>query len=116
MRQTSKNGSFAFTWMRFSFSGASAKFQKAINKILTSLLGNAVWVYLIDIFVMTVTFELYLRLLRKIFILARYACFMKPVSCNFCTREIKYLGVQITKVGIKAEKKRCFTSIYSAEK
>jgi hypothetical protein len=72
--------------------------------VLAGLKWQCCLVYLDDIIVYSSTFEQHLQDLQKVFsALADANLTLKSSKCNFCRREMAYLGHIITSDGIKSD-------------
>lgn len=97
-------GLFECTVMPFGLTNAPATFQRLMDIVLAGLKWKCCLVYLDDIIVYSTTFEQHLQDLRNVFIaLAEANLTLKATKCNFCRREMKYLGHIITSDGIKPD-------------
>ncbi|CAF2807008.1 unnamed protein product [Rotaria sp. Silwood2] len=97
-------GLFECTVMPFELTNAPATFQRLMDIVLAGLKWQCCLVYLDDIIVYSSTFEQHLEDLRKVFLaLADANLTLKTSKCNFCRREMKFLGHLITPDGIKPD-------------
>ncbi|CAF3093817.1 unnamed protein product, partial [Rotaria sp. Silwood2] len=97
-------GLFECTVMLFGLTNAPATFQRLMNIVLSGLKWQCCLVCLDDIIVYSSTFEQHLEDLRKVFLaLADANLTRKASKCNFCRREMKFLGHLITPDGIKPD-------------
>lgn len=97
-------GLYECTVMPFGLTNAPATFQRLMDIVLAGLKWQCCLVYLDDIIVYSPTFEQHLADLTKVFIaLAEANLTLKASKCNFCQKEVKYLGHIITPEGIKPD-------------
>lgn len=98
-------GLFECTVMPFGLTNAPATFQRLMDIVLAGLKWQCCLVYFDDIIVYSPTFEQHLQDLKKVFLaLADANLALKASKCNFCRREMKYLGhIIITSEGIKPD-------------
>jgi hypothetical protein len=90
--------------MPFGLTNAPATFQRLMDIVLAGLKWQCCLVYLNDIIVYSSTFEQHLQDLQKVFsALADANLTLKSSKCNFCRREMAYLGHIITSDGIKPD-------------
>lgn len=95
-------GHFEFARMPFGLKNAPAAFQRAMNSVLTGLIGNICFVYLDDIIVIGESLNIHLKNLNTV--LERLANFNLKIQldkCEFLKRETEFLGHTITPEGIK---------------
>ncbi|GFY22312.1 retrovirus-related Pol polyprotein from transposon opus [Trichonephila clavipes] len=99
-----KNGTYAFRRMPFGLSGAAPNFQKAINLILKPVIGKFVNVYMDDVITSSPSFTHHVEHLREVFRLLQEAGLtLNKEKCKFGCYELKYLGLIISKEGIKTD-------------
>ena len=97
-------GLFECTVMPFGLTNAPATFQRLMDIVLAGLKWKCCLVYLDDIIVFSQTFEEHLQDLHSVFrALADANLTLKLTKCNFCRREMKFLGHLITPDGIKPD-------------
>ncbi|CAF4476529.1 unnamed protein product [Rotaria sp. Silwood2] len=90
--------------MPFGLTNAPATFQRLMDIVLAGLKWKCCLVYLDDIIVYSATFEQHLEDLRNVFTALGDANLTLTASkCNFCRREMKFLGHLITSQGIKPD-------------
>ena len=93
-------GLFEFKNMPFGLKNAAATFQRAMNKIFSTL--SCVFIYLDDILVFSDDLESHLKDLEKVFqILNRYNLKVSINKCVFCVKELDFLGFNVSTDGIK---------------
>uniref|UniRef100_A0AAG5DIK1 RNA-directed DNA polymerase n=1 Tax=Anopheles atroparvus TaxID=41427 RepID=A0AAG5DIK1_ANOAO len=88
--------------MPFGLKNAPATFQRAMNSVLSDLIGRVCFVYLDDIIVIGKDLNSHLKNLSVV--LQRLACFNLKIQldkCEFLRRETEFLGHTITPEGIK---------------
>ena len=94
---TTRQGLFEFTVMPFGLTTAPATFQR----LMDSLLGDTVTVYLDDIIVFTETWEEHLTFLDEVFTRLRAAGLKaSPNKCELGMEQLLYLGHIVTREGI----------------
>lgn len=95
-------GHFEFTRMPFGLKNAPATFQRAMNYVLTGLIGNICYVYLDDILILGTSLKAHLKNLSTV--LKRLEDFNLKIQldkCEFLKRETEFLGHIITPEGVK---------------
>ncbi|GFT01347.1 retrovirus-related Pol polyprotein from transposon 297 [Trichonephila clavipes] len=93
---------FAFNRMPFGLSGTVPNFQKAIDMILKPVLGHFVSVYMNDVIITSPSFTEHVDHLNQVFTLLRDAGLtLNKNKCHFAHDKLKYLGLIISKDGIK---------------
>ncbi|GFV33582.1 retrovirus-related Pol polyprotein from transposon 297 [Trichonephila clavipes] len=99
-----QNGTFAFLRMPFSLSGAAPNFQKAIDIILKPVLGRFVNCYMDDVIITSPSFDEHLDHFKQVFTLSRdVGLTLNKDKCHFARDKLKYLGLVISKDGIKTD-------------
>ena len=97
-------GLFQFNVMPFGLTNAPATFQRLMDIVLAGLKWQCCLVYLDDVIIYSPTFEQHLIDLEKVFQALKSANLtLKASKCQFCRREMKYLGHVITRNGIKPD-------------
>jgi hypothetical protein len=95
-------GHFEFVRMPFGLKNAPPTFQRMMDRALSGLIGNGVFVYLDDIIVYGKTLEEHNANLRKLFQrLREVGLKLQPDKCEYLAPELTYLGHVITPEGIK---------------
>ncbi|KAI4875091.1 hypothetical protein NFI96_025165 [Prochilodus magdalenae] len=85
----------------FGLCNAPATFQRVMNTILAGLIYKCCAVYLDDIVIASPTFEQHLLDLREVFLrLEKAGLTLKPGKCQFCWKELKFLGYKVSPDGI----------------
>lgn len=100
---------FQYRWVRMPMGLAMAPltWQRAINTILTGLIGNGVYVYLDDVIIYAKTKFDHDKLLRQVMsLLKQHNLQLKISKCIFYAKQFEYLGHIITKDGMKANPKK----------
>lgn len=100
---------FQYRWIRMpmGLSASPLTWQRAINIILSELIGKGVYVYLDDIIIYGKTvFEHNNILYGVMSALKKYNLQLKISKCNFFAKEFDYLGFVITADGIKVNQKK----------
>ena len=96
-----KYGLFQFTRMSFGLCNAPATYARAMQLVLRGLTWDIVLAFLDDILVMGKDFESHMENLEKVFERFRqYGIKLKPVKCEFCTKETTFLGRQVNGEGL----------------
>ena len=98
------SGLYIYNVMPFGLCNAPATFQRLIEKILGTLIGGGVLVYLDDVLIYAETSEELLDKLSqvlKFFAKAGLKC--KASKCSVFTQKVHYLGHIISKEGINPE-------------
>ncbi|GFU60331.1 retrovirus-related Pol polyprotein from transposon gypsy [Trichonephila clavipes] len=99
-----RNGTFAFLRMPFGPSGVVSNFQKAIDIILNLVLGPFVRCYMDDVIITSPSFTEHIYHLNQVFTLLRDAGLtLNKEKCHFALDKLKYLGLIISKYGIKID-------------
>ena len=96
-----KYGLFQFTRMSFGLCNAPATYARAMQLVLRGLTWDIVLAFLDDILVMGKDFESHMENLEKVFErFQQYGIKLKPVKCEFCTKETTFLGRQVNGEGL----------------
>ncbi|GFW44469.1 retrovirus-related Pol polyprotein from transposon 297 [Trichonephila clavipes] len=99
-----KNATYAFRSMPFGWSGAAPKFQKAIYIILKPVIGKFENVYMDDVIISSPLFTHHIEHLKEVFRLLQDAGLtLNKDKCKLGCDELKYLGLIISKKGIKTD-------------
>ena len=94
-------GLFEFLRMPFGLTNAPAIFQRAMNKVLSGLIGKCCMVYIDDIVVWSSSEEEHAHHLKQVFERIRTAGLqLKPSKCSFGLTEIELLGHSVSADGI----------------
>ncbi|CAF2205227.1 unnamed protein product [Rotaria magnacalcarata] len=97
-------GLYEFLVMPFGLSNAPATFQRLMDIVLAGIKWQSCLVYIDDIIVFSPTFEQHIHDLSTVFDRpANAGLTLKASKCDFCRRELKYLGHLITADGIKPD-------------
>ena len=95
-------GLYEYNVMPFGLCNAPATFQRLMHKVLGELIYKEAPVYLDDINIHTKTFKEHMINLRKVFEKMRKAGLkLRKEKCEFCKRELEFLGHLISGKGIK---------------
>ena len=95
-------GLFEFNVMPFGLTNAPATFQRLMDIVLAGLKWQCCLVYIDDVVIFSPTFEQHITDLERVFQTLRSANLtLKTAKCQFCRREMRYLGHIITQDGIK---------------
>ena len=90
--------------MQFGMMNSPAVFQRAMNELLSEMIGQGVVVYLDDIIVYAKTKEQLVGRTKEVLEKLRRADFyLKPEKCFFNLQELDYLGFVVSKEGLKAD-------------
>ncbi|GFW54372.1 retrovirus-related Pol polyprotein from transposon opus [Trichonephila clavipes] len=90
--------------MSFGLSGVAPNFQKAIDIILQPVIGKFVSVYMDDVIISSPSFTQHVKHLKEVFRLLHEAGLtVNKDKCKLGCEELKYLGLIITKEGIKTD-------------
>ncbi|GFX25906.1 retrovirus-related Pol polyprotein from transposon 297 [Trichonephila clavipes] len=99
-----RNGTFVFLRMPFGLSGVAQNFQKAIDIILKLVLGRFVSCYMDDVIITSSSLNKHIDNLNQVFTLLRDAGLtLNKDKCHFSRDKLKYLGLIISKDGIKTD-------------
>ncbi|XP_058603950.1 retrovirus-related Pol polyprotein from transposon 297 [Onychostoma macrolepis] len=97
----SHRGLYQFRVLPFGLCNAPATFQRLMNTVLAGLIYKSCTVYLDDIVVASPTFQQHLRDLEEVLARLRSAGLsIKLDKCQFCRKELTFLGYRVTKEGI----------------
>jgi hypothetical protein len=97
-------GLYEFLVMPFGLSNAPATFQRLMDIVLAGIKWQSCLVYIDDIVVFSPTFEQHIKDLSAVFErLASAGLTLKASKCDFCRKELKYLGHIVTPNGIKPD-------------
>ncbi|CAF3259695.1 unnamed protein product [Rotaria socialis] len=97
-------GLFEFNVMPFGLTNAPATFQRLMDIVLAGLKWQCCLVYIDDVVIFSPTFEQHMTDLERVFQALQSANLtLKASKCQFCRREMRYLGHIITQNGIKPD-------------
>lgn len=97
-------GLFQFNVMPFGLTNAPATFQRLMDIVLAGLKWQCCLVYIDDVVIYSPTFEQHLTDLQNVFqALSTAKLTLKASKCQFCRKEMRYLGHIITQQGIKPD-------------
>lgn len=103
-------GHYHFKVMPFGLHSAGATFQRLMDKIIGPRLEPYAFAYLDDLVIVSKTFNEHLEILRTVFDKLREAGLkLNPDKCQFCRRELKYLGHIINEDGIQTDPEKVET-------
>ena len=95
------SGCFEFVQMPMGLKTAPAAFQRLMNLSFADHLGKFVLAYMDDLIIYSKTAEQHVEDLRKVFLRMREAGLrFKIEKCNFFQKELKFLGVVISREGV----------------
>lgn len=101
-----RSGLYEFNVMPFGLTNAPATFQRDMDLVLSGLNWELCLVYMDDVIVFSETFERHLEDLQKVFDRIRTAeMFIKVTKCNFCCKELEFLGHIVSEDGIRPNPK-----------
>ncbi|XP_039309912.1 uncharacterized protein K02A2.6-like [Solenopsis invicta] len=94
-------GLYHFTRMPYGLTGASATFQRLLDKLIGPEMEPHAFAYLDDIVVVTSTFEERLEWLRRVLDkIAAAGLTINPGKCEFCRSHVRYLGFVVQREGL----------------
>ena len=97
-------GLFEFLMMPFGCANCPSKFQRALTKVLSGLIGKICMLYIDDIVIYGKDERSHARNLQLVFDRLRKAGLkLKPSKCHFGATETKLLGYVVGKDGIKPD-------------
>ena len=100
-------GLWQFRVMPFGLTNAVATFQRAMERVLKSVLGDGVFVYIDDVIIMGSSVDETLSRLRDVLkILADNNLVVNPNKCVWFDTSIKYLGHLLSFEGIATDKSK----------
>ena len=100
-------GQFEFRVLCLGLTNAPATFQELMNKVFAPHLRRFVLVYLDDIMVYSQDEAEHLKHLRTVLeTLRRERLFVKKSKCDFCKREVKFLGHIVGADGLRVDPKK----------
>ena len=100
-------GLYEFNVMPFGLTNAPATFQRLMHQVLGELIYSIAPVYIDDINVHSKTFDDHLIDLEKVFDKIRNSGMkLRKEKCEFCKRELAFLGHIVGKHGIKMDPKK----------
>ncbi|KAK2376303.1 hypothetical protein QL285_077105 [Trifolium repens] len=103
-------GNYYYNVMPFGLKNAGATYQRMMNKVFRSQIGDMLEVYMDDMIVKSHDEIDHTAHLRKVFEQARkYKMRFNPEKCTFGVRAGKFLGFYLTKRGIEANPDKCRT-------
>jgi len=84
--------------MFFGMTNSPATFQTMMNDIFRDLIAEGIMVvYLDDILIFTKTEEEHAKAIRRVLqVLQEHKLFLRPEKCEFCKKQIEYLGLVIS--------------------
>ena len=97
-------GHYEFLRMPFGLTNAPSVFQRTMDKVLASLIGKCVMVYIDDIVIYSENMDDHLAHIQLVFDCLRKAGLrLKPTKCSFGLPSVKLLGYIVNKDGIAAD-------------
>ncbi|KAL5808663.1 hypothetical protein ACOSQ3_029354 [Xanthoceras sorbifolium] len=98
-----ERGIFCYKVMPFGLKNAGATYQRLVNKMFASMLGQTMEVYIDDMLVKSLIADQHLDHLRQSFdIIDKYGMKLNPTKCSFRVSSGKFLGYLVTKRGVEA--------------
>ena len=98
---TCHRGHFEFNRISFGLTNAPAVFQRAMDRILSPVIGRCALVYIDDIVVFSRSMTDHVSDLREVFNLLRRANLkLKSSKCEFAKPQVELLGYEISSKGI----------------
>ena len=92
-----------FNFMPFGSMNAPATFQRLMDRVLGGLTWRQCLVYIDDFLVFSRSFEQHLLHLDEVFgRICESGLKLKPAKCIFARDEVNYLGLKISKDGVRA--------------
>ncbi|MCH79596.1 hypothetical protein A2U01_0000348 [Trifolium medium] len=103
-----ESGNYYYNVMPFGLKNAGATYQRMMNKVFRTEIGDMLEVYMDDMIVKSKEEVDHTTHLRKVFEKARQ-CKMRfnPEKCTFGVRAGKFLGFYLTERGIEANSDKC---------
>ena len=99
-----QDGLFEFNVMPFGLCNAPATFQRLMDCVLAGLHWQSCLVYLDDVIILGRSFPEHLNNLRAVFDRLREAGLkLKTSKCNFCQKEVVFLGHIVSEEGISTD-------------
>ena len=97
-------GHFQWRVLSFGLKNAHVVFSLALTTILRSVIGHGVQVYLDDICIYAKTETEHMAILEKVLALLHTSkLFLNLPKCDFCQRQLTFLGHIISENGIAAD-------------
>lgn len=88
--------------MPFGFYNSPATWQSLIDKLLSPDLEPGVFLYVDDIVICTLTFDLHIMVLEKVMERMEAVCLTVNLEkCKFCRQELSYLGCVMDQNGLQ---------------
>lgn len=101
---TTKFGQYEFLVLPFGLANAPAAFQRFMNSLFCTQLGEYVLVYLDDIIIFSETLEEHKKQVREVLqILQDNGLRCSPEKCHFYQTSVKYLGYIISDQGVSMD-------------
>ncbi|KAL5835807.1 hypothetical protein ACOSQ3_015358 [Xanthoceras sorbifolium] len=98
-----ERGIFCYKVMPFGLKNAGATYQRLVNKMFATMLGQTMEVYIDDMLVKSLVADQHLDHLRQSFdIIDKYGMKLNPTKCSFGVSSGKFLGYLVTKRGVEA--------------
>ena len=96
-------GTYCYRVMPFGLKNAGATYQRLVNKMFQKQIGASMEVYIDDMLVKSVKFELHITHLAEAFqVLKSYNIKLNPAKCAFEVSVRKFLGFIVNSQGIEA--------------
>jgi hypothetical protein len=94
-------GHFEYKSMSFGLKGGPATFQRLMSIVLSGMQALKSLVYLDDILIFGVTFNVHNERIRDVFSrLQMHKLKLQPDKCEFLRKEVTYLGHELTTQGL----------------
>lgn len=95
---------YHFKRLPFGLTNAPATFQRLMNALFAGLKGISLQVFLDDVCLATSTWSEHIELLEKVLqIIIKANLRLKGSKCSFGTKAVKFLGHQISELGLKPD-------------
>ena len=102
------DGLFEYNRMAFGLANAPSVFSRLMQTVLQGLTWDICLIYLDDCIIFSRDFEDHIFRLRKVFERLRKASLtLKPSKCCFGRAKVRYLGYEVSKLGISPLKDKC---------
>lgn len=95
---------FHFKKMSFGLSNSPSTYQRMVDKVLSGLQGEEIFIFMDDVIIYSATLEEHMRKLREV--LQRFkkaGLILQTEKCHFLRRKIVYLGHVISEDGVQPD-------------